>query len=64
MLSTSLASHTDLKIIQQMLGHSSISTTADTCTNSQELHQTGEKAQVSRPWDSLNGVPLVLMPAL
>jgi hypothetical protein len=33
MLSTSLASHTDLKVIQQMLGHSSIVTTADTYTS-------------------------------
>jgi integrase len=33
LLSTSLASHTDLKIIQQMLGHSSIVTTADTYTS-------------------------------
>jgi hypothetical protein len=32
LLSTSLASHTDLKVIQQMLGHSSIVTTADTYT--------------------------------
>ena len=33
MLSTGLASHTDLKVIQQMLGHSSIVTTADTYTS-------------------------------
>src|SRR5258707_2838525 len=32
-LPTSLASHTDLKVIQQMLGHSSIVTTADTYTS-------------------------------
>ena len=33
LLSTGLASHTDLKVIQQMLGHSSIVTTADTYTS-------------------------------
>ena len=43
-----LASHTDLKVIQQMLGHSSIVTTADTYTKSRELHQPGEKLQVGR----------------
>jgi hypothetical protein len=32
--------------------------------NSRELHQPGEKPQVSRSRDSWNDVPLVLMPAL
>jgi len=59
-----LASRTDLKVIQQMLGHSSIVTTADTYTNSQELHQPGEKPQVRWSRYHRNGVPLVLMPAL
>jgi site-specific recombinase XerD len=31
-----------LKVIQQMLGHSSIVTTADTDTNPRELHLTGD----------------------
>jgi integrase len=43
-----LASHADLKVIQQMLGHSSIVTTADTYTNSRELHLAGELCPVSR----------------
>ena len=47
-----------------MLGHSSIVTTADTYTKPRELHQPGEKPQVSRSQDRRNGVPLVLVPAL
>jgi hypothetical protein len=38
-----LASHTDLKIIQQMLGHSSIVTTADTYTS--VLAETAHRAR-------------------
>ena len=41
-----LASHADLKVIQQMLGHSSIVTTADTYTNPRELHLMGELCPV------------------
>jgi integrase len=59
-----LASHTDLKVIQQMLGHSSIVTTAGTYIKSRELHQPGEKLQVSRSLDRRNSIPPVLMPAL
>ena len=46
-----LASHTDLKVIQQMLGHSSIVTTADTYTSvlpetaHRAAHETGELAE-------------------
>ena len=43
-----LASRTDLKVIQQMLGHSSIVTTADTYTKSRELHLTGDVCPVPR----------------
>jgi len=38
-----LASHTDLKVIQQMLGHSSIVTTADTYTKSCPRPPTGRR---------------------
>jgi integrase len=33
-----LAAGTDLKVVQDQLGHSTIALTADTYTNSQELH--------------------------
>jgi integrase len=36
------------KVIQARLGHASITETMDTYGNSRELHQPGEKPQVSR----------------
>nr|WP_246115579.1 hypothetical protein [Trebonia kvetii] len=46
-----MASHTDLKVIQQMLGHSSIVTTADTYTN--VLPETAHRAaQATATWSS------------
>ena len=50
-------------IAQLILGHDDINTTMG-YKNSQELHQTGEKPQVSWSWDRQNSVPLVPMPAL
>ena len=38
--------HVDMHVIQQILGHAQITTTRR-YTNSQELHQTGEKPQVA-----------------
>jgi hypothetical protein len=49
--------------VQWVLGHALLSTT-QIYVNSQELHQPGEKLQVSSSQDRRNGVPLVLMPAL
>jgi integrase len=51
-------------VVAELLGHSSSQTTTETYSNSRELHQPGEKPQVSRSRDRRNGVPLVLMPAL
>ena len=64
MLSTSFAANLNPKVIQARLGHSSITETMDTYGNSQELHQPGEKLQVSSSQDRRNGVPLVLVLAL
>jgi integrase/recombinase XerD len=49
--------------VQDLLGHASITST-QVYANSQELHQPGEKLQVSSSQDRWNGVPRVLMPAL
>jgi site-specific recombinase XerD len=43
----SFAAGNDLKIVQMMLGHSSIVLTADTYTNPRVLHQMSEKPQVA-----------------
>jgi integrase/recombinase XerD len=48
---------------QDLLGHASISST-QVYANSQELHQAGEKPQVSRPQDCANSLPPVPIPVL
>ena len=48
-----LASHTDLKVIQQMLGHSSIVTTADTYT----IKRSARGRPPGRPGDRRHGHP-------
>jgi len=45
--SLALSAGVELKVVQEMLGHSSIVLTADTYLNSRELHQTGEKPPVA-----------------
>jgi len=65
----SLASHTDLKVIQQMLGHSSIVTTADTYTSvlpETAHHATAGmiiKAARSVPGARLGGATVTHVPA-
>jgi integrase len=61
--SLALAAGVDLKVVADQLGHCSIVLTADTYVNSRELHQPGEKPQVSRSSDRRNSVPLALTPA-
>jgi len=59
-----LAAGADLKVVQDMLGHSSIVLTADTYTNPRELHQAGEKPQVSRSQLGPNSVPRLWVSAV
>jgi integrase len=54
--SLALAVHGDMKIVQDMLGHASYAYTADTYTNSRELHQVGEKSLVARSGRRLIGL--------
>lgn len=44
-----LSAGVPIKTVSEMLGHSTYQITADTYTNSRELHLTGEKMQVARP---------------
>jgi site-specific recombinase XerD len=48
LLSTSLAAGADLKVVQDQLGHSTITLTADTYTKARELHLTGDVCPVPR----------------
>jgi integrase len=66
-----LASHTDLKVIQQMLGHSSIVTTADTYTSvlPEAAHRAAQatadmviKAACSAPGSRLGGTTVPHVP--
>jgi hypothetical protein len=52
-----------LQALMALLGHVSAEMSLR-YGNSQELHQPGEKLQVSSSQHRRNGVPLVLMPAL
>jgi len=67
-----LASHTDLKVIQQMLGHSSIVTTADTYTSvlPETAHRAAQatadmviKAARSAPGSRSGGATVPYIPA-
>ncbi len=49
-----LAAGTDLKIVQDQLGHSTIALTADTYTKARELHQPGEVREVCPSSKNLN----------
>jgi hypothetical protein len=62
-LTTSFDAGVPLRDVQEAASHADPRTTMR-YDNSQELHQPGEKLQVSSSQDRRNGVPLVLMPAL
>ena len=59
-----LAGGVSIKELAEYLGHADPAFTLRVYANSQELHQTGEKLQVSRSQDRRNSDPPVLMPAL
>ena len=50
-------------VLRELMDHRLLDTTKR-YYNSRELHQLGEKPQVSRSQDRRNDVPLVVMPAL
>ena len=50
--------------IARLVGHDRSATTERVYRKPRELHQAGEKPQVSRSQDRRNGVPTALMPAL
>jgi integrase/recombinase XerD len=52
-----------VEVVSKVLGHSSATVTSSIYGKSRELHQPGEKAQVSRSQGGRDGVPPVLMPA-
>ena len=59
-----IAANLNPKVIQARLGHATIAEIMNTYGNSRELHQPGEKLQVSSSQEHRNDVSLVLMPAL
>jgi hypothetical protein len=56
-LPTSLRRGAGMETVKECLGHASITTTIDTYGNSRELHQPGEKPQVSRSRQGRDSVP-------
>jgi integrase len=50
--------------VSRWLGHKSIEATHQIYTKSRELHQPGEKLQVSSSQDRRNGVPPIPVPVL
>jgi integrase len=46
-----------VKTVQKRLGHSSAAITLDTYAKARELHQAGEKSQVTRSPGQRSGIP-------